>query len=53
MWETLDLIDSEEIQQLISENRIARRAVFPDVKDKSQTYFRFVYTLDENIKYVL
>ena len=53
MMETVDLFDREEIIELVTENRKARRMVFPDLEDKIETYFRFVCTLDESIKYEL
>ena len=36
MWETVDLIDSEEIVELLCENREARRGVFEEIYKYNQ-----------------
>lgn len=50
---TSDLLDSNEIVIIMQENREARRNVFKDILMYYETYFRFVCTLDENIKYLV
>ena len=49
----MDLFDKDEVIRAFLENRTARRTVFPQLRNKCEVYFRFVCTLDENIKYIL
>ena len=49
----MDLFNGEEIVKLFSQNREGRRQIFTTIADNYETYFKFIYTLDESIKYII